>query len=92
MEVEGCGRGEWSQSPGPAAAPATLCIHLWLSLSGAVHTLPLPFFVLGALDQARNRPARRVVILQGPHGPSALGAPKVGHLSDTLDIGQQLGP
>ena len=55
----------WSQTPGLAAALATLTVHLPLAVpGGAAHTLLLPF-VAGMVSQARSRPAGPVVVLQG---------------------------
>lgn len=79
------GSREWSQSPGPAAVPAMLYTYLWLSLSGAVHTLPLPSFI-GAMNQARNGPVRPMGILQGPHSPLLWVLPRADHAPGTLSV------
>ena len=64
-------------------------VHLPLTFPGeVVHTLPQLPFAADAMNQARSRPAGPVVILQGPHGASALGAPRAGlSLSGTLSVG-----
>lgn len=42
-------------------------------------------------ESGQDRPARLVVILQGPHGPFASGAPRAGHPSGTVSVGPGVG-
>lgn len=45
------------------------CILTWPSLRGQSTPFPCPPFIIGAMNQARNRPVRLMGIQQGPHSP-----------------------
>lgn len=70
--LEDGGKGQWGRGmvSEPRASSCTChAVYLPGRPLGAVHTLPLPPFIIGAMNQARNRPVRLMGIQQGPHSP-----------------------